>query len=463
MSHSPNQTSGPSSDLGYARRLDERVGRLAEASHHSLSCSGLFETFAANVADALTADLVLLLEYLPEESCFVVQAGRGFPDRLYGRERVPTGLLSQAGRAMLDPAGSPVALGDFSAPHEWADDGLLREHGARSGIVVKISTGARDFGTLGVFYRSARRFPSEEEGFLARAANLLGSGIGRLECGEAAVAWRSRAEILRAGAALLKVPAEADAFMSAAVLAAVSGGAGGSRPLADWCFADALEANGALPKLRRVAVDHAEGAAEKLEEAFSAPLEPTAPHGAPRAYATRRAELVKRTDPDFIAAVARDRGHREALEEARPYSYMCAPVLGRDRFHGALGFLRVETGTPRAYEEEDLEACAEFAALVGEAIDRSSPLPQIEEVRDEAREHATPPEVALTDPTRKEREVLDLIAEGKSVGEIKDTLYLSERTVRTHKMHLCQKLGIKPKHGAAKLIAEARRRGWIPS
>lgn len=434
---------------------------LAEVSHHCSSIGELLREFAERVGEALTADFVQLLQYSPEEDALLLRSGHGFPHSLYDRARVPTGLLSQAGRAMIDPAGSTVALEDFSRPHEWADDHLVREHGARSGIVVKIATYARDFGTLGAFYRNARRFPSEEEAFLIRAARLLGSGIERLECGEAAIAWHSRAEILRAGAALLRVPAEADAFMTAAALAVVSGGGGGSRPLADWCFADALEANGPLPKLRRVAVDHAEGAAEKLEEVFSAPLAPNAPHGSPRVYATRQGELVERIGPDFISAVARNREHREALEEARPYSYMCAPVLGRDRFHGALGLLRVESGTPRHYVEEDLEACAEFAALVGEAIDKGLPRSEIEEAGDEGRVRVTPPEVALTNPTHKEREVLDLIVEGKSMGEIKDILYMSERTVRTHKMHLCQKLGIKPKHGAARLISEAKRRDWI--
>ncbi|MGH8473412.1 MAG: LuxR C-terminal-related transcriptional regulator, partial [Gammaproteobacteria bacterium] len=212
-----------------------------------------------------------------------------------------------------------------------------------------------------------------------------------------------------------------------------------------------------------VAAHHAEAAEEKLEEAFSAPLEPTAPHGAPRAYATRRAELVKRIDLDFIAAVARNREHREALEQARPFSYMCAPVLGRDRFHGALGFLRVETGTPKPYEEEDLEACAEFAELVGEAIDRSLPQPEIAEVRDAARTRITPPEAALNDPTEKEREVLKLLADGKSMQEMAPDLHISYSTVKTHRRHLCQKLGLGSKSPDVRIVSEARCQGWLPA
>lgn len=166
----------------------DQVGELAEALHHATSRPELFDAFASGVADALGADFVQLLEYYPEERCFVLQAGRGFSKRPYAEMRVPAGLRSQAGRAMLDPAGSPVTLGDFSNPHEWADGDLSRECGARSGIVVKIATSTRDFGTLGVFFRSTRRFSLQEECFLMCAAGLLGSGAERLECEKAATA-----------------------------------------------------------------------------------------------------------------------------------------------------------------------------------------------------------------------------------------------------------------------------------
>ena len=439
----------------------DALGTLAQASHHASNPPDLFTAFTEGVASALHADLLLILQHEAPEGRFLLRGGRGLPKEFYGKTHVPAGLLSLAGRALLDPTGRPVELDDFSKPHDWADDPLITRHGGRGGVAVKVGSGGPAFGVLEILYREPRSLSREQVAFLDRAAGLLAAGVLRLEREEAATAWRSRSELLRAGAALMRVPAHLDELFRAAVLSAVSGGAGGSRPIADWCLADALESNGSVPKLRRVAVDHAGGAAPRFEEAFSAPLAPTASHGAPRAYATRQPELVARTDGAFVAAVARGPEHRAAVEELGPYSYVCAPVVGRERFHGALGFLRVENGTPVPYDAHDVAACAEFAALVGTAIDAGMPRPDIEEARDAVRAHADPLEHVPTDPTDREREVLELIAGGSRLTDVQSRLHIDYQTVRTHKRHLCQKLGISTSSPAARLIAEARRRGWL--
>jgi DNA-binding NarL/FixJ family response regulator len=441
--------------------LREQLGVLAEASHHSPELTELFSVFAGAVAETLRADLAQILEYDEAGRSFVLRAGWGLPEELYGGARVPAGLLSQAGRALLDPWSRPVVLENRSLHHDYADDPLAVERGARSGIAVKVSYCGRDLGALVAYYRTPRAFCDDEIRFLSRAAGLLASGIVRLEREEEGTAWRSRAELLRAGAALLRVPAAGEALLTASVLAAVAGGAGGSRPIADWCLADALESNGSTPTLKRVAVDHAGGAAEHLREALSSALTSTAPHGSPRAVLARQPELVARTDAGFVATMARDPEHRRAIEEAKPYSYVCAPVMGRERLHGSLGFLRVEGGTPVPYDEGDLAACVEFAALVGAAIDAGLPRPDIQEARDAVRAHASPIEHLPTDPTDREREVLELIAAGHRLTDIERRLHIDYQTVRTHKRHLCQKLGVSTRSPTVSLIAEAKRRGWL--
>jgi len=159
--------------------------------------------------------------------------------------------------------------------------------------------------------------------------------------------------------------------------------------------------------------------------------------------------------------MARDPEHRRALEVLGPYSYICVPVVGRERFHGALGFLRVEAGTPVPYNGADLAACAEFATLVGAAIDVGMPRPDIEEARNAVRERAHPFDDVPTAPTEREREVLELIADGSRLTDIQSRLHIDYQTVRTHKRHLCQKLGISTRSPTVKLVAEARRRGWF--
>ena len=56
-------------------------------------------------------------------------------------------------------------------------------------------------------------------------------------------------------------------------------------------------------------------------------------------------------------------------------------------------------------------------------------------------------EEGLTDPlstlSQREREVLQLVAEGKTSAEIADMLFLSIKTVKTYRSRLMAKLGIK--------------------
>ena len=58
--------------------------------------------------------------------------------------------------------------------------------------------------------------------------------------------------------------------------------------------------------------------------------------------------------------------------------------------------------------------------------------------------------------TRREKEILALIAEGLSNQQIADRLFISLRTVETHRFNLTQKLEVK---NAAGLVKEAIRRG----
>lgn len=60
--------------------------------------------------------------------------------------------------------------------------------------------------------------------------------------------------------------------------------------------------------------------------------------------------------------------------------------------------------------------------------------------------------------TEREREVLRLVAEGKANKEIADVLFLSSRTVETHRAQIMDKLNIR---GTAGLIKYALRHGLI--
>ena len=60
--------------------------------------------------------------------------------------------------------------------------------------------------------------------------------------------------------------------------------------------------------------------------------------------------------------------------------------------------------------------------------------------------------------TKREKEILKLIAEEHSNQQIADQLFISLRTVETHRLNITQKLGVK---NAAGLVKEAIKRGLI--
>jgi DNA-binding NarL/FixJ family response regulator len=60
--------------------------------------------------------------------------------------------------------------------------------------------------------------------------------------------------------------------------------------------------------------------------------------------------------------------------------------------------------------------------------------------------------------TRREAEVLKLLANGRGNRDIADYLGLAERTVKGHVMNIFDKLGVSSRTEA---VREALRRGWV--
>lgn len=61
-------------------------------------------------------------------------------------------------------------------------------------------------------------------------------------------------------------------------------------------------------------------------------------------------------------------------------------------------------------------------------------------------------------PTRRELEILDLVAEGLNGREITKKLWISDNTLKSHLRSLFKKTGA---HNQANLIHQAWLRGWF--
>jgi two-component system, NarL family, response regulator NreC len=117
---------------------------------------------------------------------------------------------------------------------------------------------------------------------------------------------------------------------------------------------------------------------------------------------------------------------------------------------GALGYVLKES------RDEDIVAAVR-AVLAGKRF-LSPPITEIaiDAYIEQANAGPFDPDEKLT---TREREVLQLAAEGKTSTEIGKRLHISQRTVDNHRSQMMQKLGL---NGPSDLVRYAMRRGLIP-
>ena len=112
---------------------------------------------------------------------------------------------------------------------------------------------------------------------------------------------------------------------------------------------------------------------------------------------------------------------------------------------GASGFLLKNTG--RAELLRAVRAVAAGDALLDPAVTR-----RVTEQLVALASRAEHPQMALLSP--REREVLVLVAQGKTNKQIADALVISEATARNHVSHILDKLGMSRRSNAAAFAVE---------
>ena len=166
---------------------------------------------------------------------------------------------------------------------------------------------------------------------------------------------------------------------------------------------------------------------------------------------------IQRLEPD-VAVIDMKMPHLDGLEVMR--AVVEDKLESRILFlsgllEGAIAYEAVESGA-RGYISKDSSS--------KEICDAISAVARGEIVMGVGVQNSIAEEIRLRAPVEKsplserEREIVELTADGNSVADIADRLYLSPATVKTHLQRVYQKLGVSDRAAA---VAEAMRRGIV--
>ena len=156
--------------------------RLAELGRIAL-CEGgldaLLDQAAELCAKGMETELCKVLEWRPEEDCFLVRAGVGWKDGVVRRAIIPADMNSPAGYALK--TGQPVVSNDLASETRFRTPAVVREHGARRAVNALIPSHDRGiaFGVIEVDSPREGHFDPADVHFMTTFADLLGLAIER--------------------------------------------------------------------------------------------------------------------------------------------------------------------------------------------------------------------------------------------------------------------------------------------
>jgi PAS domain S-box-containing protein len=151
--------------------------------------------------------------------------------------------------------------------------------------------------------------------------------------------------------------------------------------IADWSRVDMLEDG----RLRTLAIHHVDPAKIELalELAKRYPEDPDARLGPPNVVRTGESELVPEITQDGLAELAVDDLHLGLVRELGFQSYMCVPLVARERVIGVISFVSAESG--RRYGPDDLALAEELARRASTAVENAQLYREVEERAQAAR------------------------------------------------------------------------------
>jgi PAS domain S-box-containing protein len=138
--------------------------------------------------------------------------------------------------------------------------------------------------------------------------------------------------------------------------------------LADYCSVDILTEDG---EIRRVETAHVDATKEQVLRAVWTryPYRASDRVGVPEVLRTRKPILVSAFSDDEVAAFTRDSDHLSMLRRLGPRSFICVPLVARDRAYGAISLVMSDSG--RRYAEHDVELAMELGRRAATAVDNA--------------------------------------------------------------------------------------------
>jgi len=170
------------SPLGRVLAQQAAVAEMAQRALDSRELGQLLNDVCVLVGRVLESDLVDVLQVSEDGATLRIVAGVGWRQGVVGNVTLPAQGGSQSGFTLA--TGGPVIATDFETETRFRISEVLAEHGARSGIAVRIGGAEEPFGVLASFSTARAAFNNDDAAFMQSMANVLGSAVARLRAEE---------------------------------------------------------------------------------------------------------------------------------------------------------------------------------------------------------------------------------------------------------------------------------------
>jgi PAS domain S-box-containing protein len=170
-------SAGDRSTMAQVIAQQAAIAQLGQTALAPLARDALFSEASSIVSRVLETELVDVLELSPDGRSLKIVAGVGWRPGVVGTLEVAAGSGSQSGYTVS--SGEPVIVSDLTSEKRFAVPEVLIEHGAVSGMSVRIGDRERPFGVLAAFTSRRGRFTHDDVNFLQAVANILAAAIDR--------------------------------------------------------------------------------------------------------------------------------------------------------------------------------------------------------------------------------------------------------------------------------------------